>query len=63
MQLDPSAQPHAPTHKPFYAHLYFQVVTAIICIQVGLAPYLDSLSQFDDSRDVLRLAKASRKGL
>ncbi|WP_304618947.1 dicarboxylate/amino acid:cation symporter [Paracoccus sediminilitoris] len=31
MQLDPSAQPHAPTHKPFYAHLYFQVVTAIIC--------------------------------
>ena len=31
MQLDPSAQPHAPTPKPFYAHLYFQVVTAIIC--------------------------------
>ncbi|RJE80226.1 dicarboxylate/amino acid:cation symporter [Paracoccus sp. JM45] len=31
MQLDHTAQPHAQGSKPVYAHLYFQVIFAIIC--------------------------------
>jgi aerobic C4-dicarboxylate transport protein len=31
MQLDHTAQSHAQGPKPFYAHLYFQVIFAIIC--------------------------------
>ncbi|MTH76132.1 dicarboxylate/amino acid:cation symporter [Paracoccus aestuariivivens] len=30
MQIDTSAQPAAHEHRPFYRHLYFQVLTAIV---------------------------------